>query len=94
MVKPGPLRLDNRFPIHGEAQPFQILEYAVDELRPAAARIEIFDPQQESAFAGTSMGMAQHRRKGMAEVQPSRGRGSETCDFQDSLHAKGDRGDS
>ena len=87
-------RLDHRLAIVGQAQPLQILENAVDELRAAAAGIEILDPQAELAAAGPRMGMAQHRRIGMAEVEPSRWRGGETCDLQDSLHAKGDIGDS
>ena len=48
----------------------------------------------EFAAARPGVGMTEHRRKGVAEVQPSRGRGGETCDLQDSLHDKGDRGDS
>ena len=55
----------------GEPEPGQILENAVDEIRAAAARVEILDPQQELAPAGARMGMAQRGRKGMAQVQPS-----------------------
>ena len=89
-----PLRLDDRLSVMGQPEPGQILENAADELRAAAARVEILDPEQESAAAGPRMGMAKRRRKGMAEVQASRRRGGETCDLQDSLHLKGDKGDS
>ena len=94
LVKLGPLGLDDRLAIDRQPEPIEILENAVDKLRPAAAGVEIFDPQQEFAAARPGMGMTEHRRKGMAEVQPSRGRGGETCDLQDSLHDKGDRGNS
>ena len=66
----------------------------VDEFRPATARVEILDPDKEFPATCPGMGMPEHRRKGVAEVQPSRGRGGETCDLQDSLHDKGDCGDS
>jgi hypothetical protein len=36
------------------------------------------------------MGVAKHRRKCMAEMQPPGGRRSETCDFQDSLPLQAD----
>jgi hypothetical protein len=77
-----------------EAEPFEILENAIDELRTAAARVQILDPQPELAGAGPRTGMAQYGRIGMAQVEPARRRGRETCDLQDSLHGKGDRGDS
>ena len=77
-----------------EAEPLEILENAVGELRAATAGVEILDAQPELSSAGPGMGMAQRRRIGMAEVEASRGRRGETCDLQDSLHAKGDTGDS
>lgn len=77
-----------------EAEPAQILKYAVDELRPTAAGIEILYAQPEPTAAGPRMGMAQRSRIGVAKVQPPGWRGGETCDLQDSLHAKGDIGDS
>ena len=76
------------------AQPGQILENAVDELRAAATRIQILDPEQELPAAGARMGMAERRRKGVAQVEPSRRRWGETCDLQDSLPLKGDKADS
>ena len=90
----GPLRLDDRLAIDRQPQPLQILENARDELRTAAAGVEIFDPKQEFPAARLGVGMTEHRRKGVAEVQTTRGRGGETCDLQDSLHAKGDFGNS
>ncbi len=45
------LRLDQHRLVPIEAQPAQILEDAVDELGPAAALVEILDPQQEFAAA-------------------------------------------
>ena len=76
------------------AQPGQILENVADEFRTAAAGVEILDPEQKPPAAGPRMGMAERRRKGMAQVQPSRRRGGETCDLQDSLPLKGDKADS
>ena len=93
-VKGGPMRLDDRLAVDGKAEPGQILENAVDELGAAAAGVEILDPKQESPAAGARMGMAQRRRKGMAQVQPAGRRGGETCDLQDSLRVKGDKGSS
>ena len=90
----GSLRLDQWLAINREPEPVEVFENALDKLRPAAPRVEIFDPDTELAAARPRMGMAQHRRKGVAEVQPSGRRGGETCDLQDSLHDKGDHGDS
>ena len=78
----------------GDAEPGQILENAVDELQAAATRIQILDPEQELPAAGARMGMAERRRKGVAQVEPSRRRWGETCDLQDSLPLKGDKADS
>ena len=93
-VERGALRLDDRLTVMIEVQPFQILVNAVDKLRAAATRVEVLDAQPELAAAGPRMSMAKRRRVSMAKVQPSRRRGGKTCDFQDSLHAKGDIGDS
>ena len=76
------------------AQPGQILENVADELQAAATRIQILDPEQELPAAGARMGMAERRRKGVAQVEPSRRRWGETCDLQDSLPLKGDKADS
>jgi hypothetical protein len=76
-----------------EAEPFQILENAVYEFRSAPAGIEILDPQPELAAARSGMSMAQRRRVCVTEVQAPGGRRGETCDLQDSLHAKGDIGE-
>lgn len=78
----------------GQAQPGEVFENALDELRPASTGIEILDPQQEPAAGGARMGMAQRRGKGMTQMQPAGRRGRETCDLQDSLPVKGDKGDS
>lgn len=93
-VERRPLGLDDRIAIMIEAEPFQVLENAVDKLRPAAAGVQILDAQQEPAAAVPGTGVAQRSRIGMTEVQTPGRRGGETCDLQDSLHAKGDIGDS
>ena len=87
-VERRPLGLDDRIAIMIEAEPFQVLENAVDKLRPAAAGVQILDAQQEPAAAVPGTGVAQRSRIGMAEVQTPGRRGGETCDLQDSLHAK------
>ena len=51
------------------AQPGQILENVADEFRTAAAGVEILDPEQEPPAAGARMGMAERRRKGVAQMQ-------------------------
>jgi hypothetical protein len=93
-VSLGALGLDDRLAIDGQPEPFDILKNVLNILRTAAARVEILDPQQEFAAAGPGMGMTKDRRKGVAEVKPSRRRRGETCDLQDSLHDKGAAGDS
>ena len=93
-VTPGALRLDDGLSVVLEAKPGEVLENPLDELRPAAAGVEILDPEQEFSAAISCDGMAQRRRIGMSQVEPSRRRGGETCDLQDSLHDKGDSGDS
>ena len=77
-----------------KSEPFEFLENAFDELRAAAARVEILNPQQEPAAAGPGAGMAERRRIGVPQMEPAGGRGGETCDLQDSLHGKADSGDS
>jgi hypothetical protein len=77
-----------------EAKPFQVFINALDIFGPPTAGIQILDPQAELPAAGTGMGMAKRRRIGMAEMEPTRRRGCETCDLQDSLHDKGDGSDS
>ena len=90
----GALRLDDRFAVDGQSQPVEVLEDAVPILRPAPPRVQVLDAEQELTAAGPRVGMAQDCRIGVAQVQPPGGRGCETCDLQDSLHAKGDIGDS
>jgi hypothetical protein len=66
-------RLDQRLAVVGKAEPVEVGENRPDELGPAAARVEILDPQQPSPARGARRGMAERRRKGMAEVeQPGR----------------------
>lgn len=77
-----------------DAEPFEVLENPVDELWPAATGIEILDAQPKLPAAGAGMEMTKRGRIGVAKVKPSRGGRGETCDLQDSLHAKGDIGDS
>jgi hypothetical protein len=93
-VKFGPLGLDDRRAVNGQPQPIDVLEDAIDEFGSASARVQILDPQAKLAPARPRMGMAQDGRKGMAEMEAAGRRRGETCDFQDSLHGKGDRGDS
>jgi hypothetical protein len=90
----GPFRLDYRLSVGLETEPGQVLEDAIDELRPAAARVQILDPQEEPTPAGACMGMAERRRKGVTQVKAPGWRRRKTCDLQDSLPAKGDHGDS
>jgi hypothetical protein len=86
--------LNHRFPINAESEPVQILVDARDEFRAAAAGIKVLDADPEFSPAALRLGMTQRRRKGVAQVQPAGRRRSKTCDLQDSLHGKGDRGDS
>ena len=90
----GAVRLDDCPIVVMDAEPFKVLENAVDELETAAAGVEILDPEQEFSAAISCDGMAQRRRIGMSQVEPSGRRGGKTCDLQDSLHGKGDSGDS
>ena len=53
------------------AEPVEIFKNPFDELRPAAARVEILDPQEEFSPACPGMSMAKHCRKGMAKVKPT-----------------------
>jgi len=93
-VKRRPLGLDNSLAVPADAEPFEVLEDAIDKFRPAATGIEILDPEAELAAARAGLRMAQNGRIGMPEVEAARRRRGETCDLQDSLHDKGDRGDS
>jgi hypothetical protein len=77
-----------------EAKPIEVLENTVDKFWTAAARIEILDPEQEFPPVISCGGMAKRRRESVPKMKPSGRRGGETCDLQDSLHGKGDRGDS
>ena len=75
------LRLDeDRFaPL--EAEPRQVGEDRVDEFGAAAALIEILDPDEEPAPAFGGGAVAQHRAKGVAEMQPSGRRRSKARDL-------------
>ena len=44
-IAPGALRLDDGLSVVLEAKPGEVLENPLDELRPAAAGVEILDPQ-------------------------------------------------
>jgi hypothetical protein len=94
LVEVGPLRLHDRLAVDRQPEPGDVLEYAVDELRSAPRGIEILDPQQPLSPARPRLGVAEHRRKSMAEVQAPRRRWGKTCDLQDSLHDKGAHRDS
>jgi hypothetical protein len=61
----GPFRLDDWWTIMSKPQPGQVLENPIDELGAAAARVEVFDPQQEVAAAGACVGVAERRGKGV-----------------------------
>src|SRR5688572_7423918 len=73
-VEMRPTRLDDRLAIPPQAEPAQILEYALDELGPAAAGVEILDPQTEASARRARRQMTQRRRISMAKVQPARRR--------------------
>ena len=88
------LRLDDCIAVIGDAEPLQVLQNAIDKFRPASTGIQVLDPQKEASAAFARGRAADCRRIGMAEMQPARGRRGETCDLQDSLHGKGDSGDS
>ena len=79
-------------PSQRDAEPAQILEDPVDELGPAAAGVEILDPQQESPPLAAP-GMAERGGIGMAEVQPAGRRGGEAGgDHRGPAHADCDNG--
>ena len=60
------LGLDQRDSGGDKPKPFEILENRVDELRPGAAPVEVFDADEEA-----QSGIARdHRRVGMTEVKP------------------------
>jgi hypothetical protein len=67
----GAFRLSDCPTVMTEAEPGEVLENAVDEFRPAAAGIEILDPEQEFSAAGPGQGMAKRSRIGMSQVEPS-----------------------
>jgi hypothetical protein len=69
-VKLRPCRLHQHLAVPGDPQPAHILENAVDELGPAAAGVEVLDPQPK-AIPGLP---AKRRRIGMAQMQPPRRR--------------------
>ena len=92
LIKGGPLKLNDRFAIDGQPEPVEVFENRLDKFRPAPGGIEILDPDPELTAAGSRALMADDRRIGMAEMKPAGRRGGETCDLQDSLHGKGDRG--
>lgn len=89
-----PAGLDDRRRVPIDAQPFEVRLDCRYKFRLAAAGIEIFNPDQKSSAAGAGVRMADNRRESVPQMKLTRGGGGETCDLQDSLHAKGDRGDS
>lgn len=50
----------------GKPQPCKVLENPVDELGAAAARVEVFDAQQEVTATGACVGVAERGGKGVA----------------------------
>lgn len=67
----GAARLDDLPIVVTDAEPFKVLENAVDELGTAAAGVEILDPEQEFPAAIPRNRMAERRRIGMSQVEPS-----------------------
>jgi hypothetical protein len=55
------LRLADHGAIPFKTQPAEVIDYAIDEVFAAAARIDILDPQQEASAALTREIMCQHR---------------------------------
>ncbi len=79
------LRLHPHRLLPADAQPGEILENPLHEMRPAARLVDILDAQDEPPARRLRLREIQPRRIGMAQVQPSRRRGCETCDH---LHNK------
>ena len=78
-------RLAGGLPHHraapAEPQPVQVVIDLVFPMRPAAAAVDILDPQQERALAGLGHVKAQQRRIGMAQMQRAGGgRGKAGCE--------------
>ena len=72
------LRLDQRRLVGLDTEPGKILGDAGDEFSAAAGRIEILDPEEKLAAAPSCLSMAERRGQGVAEVKPTRGRGSKS----------------
>ena len=78
-VRPGGLKKHRPVPV--ETQPMQILFDPPRVIRADAARIEVFHAQEEPPACGAGAVVGEHRRKGVAEMEPPRGTGGETLDM-------------
>ena len=69
--------LEHRSAVEVEAEPREICEQCVGELGSGAGRVEVLDPEVELPALGAGPEPAEHRRPGIAEVEPPRGTGGE-----------------
>ena len=81
-------RLPPHFAVPFQAQPGQILLDRIDELRAAAAGIDVLDPQQEAPARRPGTRPGEQRGMGVTEMQISGRAGSEPSDNR---HRRGDR---
>jgi hypothetical protein len=69
-VKRQPLRLVDYRIVEADAEPFEVLQNAVDMAHPRPAGIDILDAQQQGAAPFARERLGQQRRISMAEVEP------------------------
>ncbi len=74
------LRLEHRFAVPAEPEPFEVRQDRVDMGPAAAGAVDILDPQQEAPAKRTCVRVRLHRRPGVAEVEPPGGAGRESRD--------------
>jgi hypothetical protein len=75
----SPLALKNRLATPLEPHPAQILNDRAGKLRRATLRIEILHTEKKASTGSTSSLMGYRKCERMAEMQESRGSGSETA---------------
>ena len=66
-----PARLADRRLVPVQLEPAQVLEYTLDEAFAAPPRVDVLDPQQETATSCACQIMRGDRGDGVAEMQPS-----------------------
>ena len=69
--------LNDGIAVEAEAEPREVGEQCVGERGPGARGIEVLDPEEELPALGAGPQPAEHRRPGIAEVEPPRGTGGE-----------------